>query len=161
MFIVGVRSDLGLEWSFPDPTHSQEALTFEQFVTGKYWERHRIVPPIETLASDGFMESPTLQPWRTVRDALVGLPDPVPAGEAYANIAHVHHAGARSYLGHTGSPLDRPSKTLKAGVHGVPGGENTICLDNGTVRYLTVREATRIQAQRNRAVGCTPSSETR
>jgi DNA (cytosine-5)-methyltransferase 1 len=41
--------------------------------------------------------------------------------------------------------MDEPSKTLKAGDHGVPGGENTIVMENGAVRYLTVREAARIQ----------------
>ena len=37
------------------------------------------------------------------------------------------------------------TKTLKAGVHGVPGGENMVVLDDGSVRYLTVREAARVQ----------------
>jgi DNA (cytosine-5)-methyltransferase 1 len=41
--------------------------------------------------------------------------------------------------------LDEPSKTIKAGAHGVPGGENMIKLDNGNVRYYTVRESARIQ----------------
>jgi DNA (cytosine-5)-methyltransferase 1 len=41
--------------------------------------------------------------------------------------------------------LDEPAKALKAGVHGVPGGENMIALGNGEVRYLTVREAARLQ----------------
>jgi DNA (cytosine-5)-methyltransferase 1 len=35
--------------------------------------------------------------------------------------------------------------TLKAGVHGVPGGENMIAFENGKVRYFTVREAARLQ----------------
>ena len=48
-------------------------------------------------------------------------------------------------MGHTGSPIDWPSKTLKAGVHGVPGGENMIAFHDGSVRYLTVREAARVQ----------------
>src|SRR5690606_33226847 len=38
-----------------------------------------------------------------------------------------------------------PSKTLKAGAHGVPGGENMLVRDDGTVRYFTVREAARLQ----------------
>ena len=38
-----------------------------------------------------------------------------------------------------------PSKTLKAGDHGVPGGENMIAFPDGTYRYLTVREAARVQ----------------
>ena len=41
--------------------------------------------------------------------------------------------------------LDEPSKTIKAGAHGVPGGENTVVLDDGSVRYYTVRESARIQ----------------
>jgi DNA (cytosine-5)-methyltransferase 1 len=41
--------------------------------------------------------------------------------------------------------LDAPAKALKAGVHGVPGGENMVVLDDGSVRYFTVREAARLQ----------------
>ncbi|MEO8497317.1 MAG: DNA cytosine methyltransferase [Planctomycetota bacterium] len=32
--------------------------------------------------------------------------------------------------GHTGSPLDEPTKVLKAGAHGVPGGENMLVSAN-------------------------------
>src|SRR5690606_3766583 len=53
--------------------------------------------------------------------------------------------GARSYKGHTGSPLDEPAKTLKAGDHGVPGGENMLLKHDETVRYFTIREAARLQ----------------
>ena len=53
--------------------------------------------------------------------------------------------GARSYPGHTGSPLDAPAKTLKAGGHGVPGGENMLVRDDGSVRYFSVRESARLQ----------------
>lgn len=53
--------------------------------------------------------------------------------------------GARSYTGHTGSPFDEPAKTLKAGDHGVPGGENMLARVDGSVRYFTVREAARLQ----------------
>lgn len=58
---------------------------------------------------------------------------------------HALVEGARSYRGHTGSRLDEPAKTLKAGDHGVPGGENTLALEDGTVRYFTVTESARIQ----------------
>jgi DNA (cytosine-5)-methyltransferase 1 len=44
-----------------------------------------------------------------------------------------------------GSQLDEPSKTLKAGRHGVPGGENMFVKDDGHVRYFTVRESARLQ----------------
>jgi len=34
---------------------------------------------------------------------------------------------------------------MKAGVHGVPGGENALIQDNGRLRYFTFREAARLQ----------------
>ena len=34
---------------------------------------------------------------------------------------------------------------MKAGDHGVPGGENMLRRTDGTVRYFTVRESARIQ----------------
>ncbi|MGA3304360.1 MAG: DNA cytosine methyltransferase, partial [Methylovirgula sp.] len=58
---------------------------------------------------------------------------------------HRFQDGARSYPGHTGSPLDEPAKALKAGVHGVPGGENMLRKPDGSVRYFTVRESARLQ----------------
>ena len=58
---------------------------------------------------------------------------------------HRFQDGAKTYPGHTGSPLDLPAKTLKAGDHGVPGGENMLVHTDGRVRYFTVREAARIQ----------------
>ncbi len=42
VFIVGVRSDIGLEYSFPLPTHSREALIRKQWITGEYWDRHKV-----------------------------------------------------------------------------------------------------------------------
>ena len=45
VFIVGFRNDLRLNWSFPKPTHSRAALLTEQWVTGRYWEKHRIPRP--------------------------------------------------------------------------------------------------------------------
>jgi DNA (cytosine-5)-methyltransferase 1 len=41
--------------------------------------------------------------------------------------------------------LDEPAKALKAGDHGVPGGENMMIHPNGQVRYFTVRESARLQ----------------
>ncbi len=74
------------------------------------------------------------EPWRTVRDALADLPTPSPGEPRIAN--HRLQPGARPYPGHTGSMLDWPAKTLKAGVHGVPGGENMLVLEDGAVRLL-------------------------
>lgn len=58
---------------------------------------------------------------------------------------HQFRDGARVYAGHTGSYIDEPAKTLKAGVHGVPGGENMIRYVDGTVRYFTIFEAKLLQ----------------
>ena len=85
---------------------------------------------------------PELQPWKTVRDALFDTPDPQ---SNHGIIDHVYRGGARTYPGHTGSSFDWPSKTIKAGGHGVPGGENMIRFYDGSVRYLTTFEAKRIQ----------------
>jgi DNA (cytosine-5)-methyltransferase 1 len=83
-------------------------------------------------------------PWRTVRDAIHDLPDP--ESSAAATIPdHRYQAGARIYPGHTGSPLDQAAKTIKAGDHGVPGGENMLVNTDGSVRYFTARETARIQ----------------
>jgi DNA (cytosine-5)-methyltransferase 1 len=79
-----------------------------------------------------------------VRDAISDLPAPT-EGAAVPN-NHVFNPGARSYPGHTGSPLDEPAKTLKAGDHGVPGGENMLRALNGQLRYFTVRESARLQS---------------
>jgi DNA (cytosine-5)-methyltransferase 1 len=86
---------------------------------------------------------PTQKPWRTVRDAISGLPEP---GNNNKILNHQPTNSAKSYPGHTGSPLDEPAKTLKAGDHGVPGGENTLAYPNGRLRYFTLRESARLQA---------------
>ena len=148
--IVGVRADLGMEWSFPPVTHSRQALMRDQWVTGEYWERHgvtakkRPVPPTDIA---GIQRNAGLtKPWRTVRDATADLPDPEwERAKARRIPNHLFQGGARSYVGHTGSPLDEPAKTLKAGDHGVPGGENMLVREDGSLRYFTVRESARLQ----------------
>lgn len=161
VFIVGFRADLHEEWSFPKPTHSQDALLWAKWVTGQYWDEHRIArddrpqmdAPLKRKIDKlkdryGLLIGPETQRWRTVRDALRGLPDPV-AGENYWDshkiMNHEYRGGAIAYPGHTGSEIDEPSKALKAGAHGVPGGENMVRYYDGTVRYYTVRESARIQ----------------
>jgi DNA (cytosine-5)-methyltransferase 1 len=157
VFIVGFRSDLAIEWNFPNETHSEDALLTEKWVTGEYWKRHGIglrsrpeLPPrkknrIARLAQRGLGCVQTHKlPWVTVRDAISDLPDPEKKPQNKIQ-NHVFNPGARSYPGHTGSPLDEPAKTLKAGDHGVPGGENMLVHPDGSVRYFTVREAARLQ----------------
>jgi DNA (cytosine-5)-methyltransferase 1 len=153
VFIVGFRRDLEARWSFPEPTHSLESLIYSQWVSGEYWDRHKIPPgkrprpdpPIKARLAHLNLHIPTAQPWLTVRDALQGLPDPRDAKASAAHQNHIFQAGARAYAGHTGSPLDWPAKTLKAGDHGVPGGENMLALPSGELRYFTVRESARLQ----------------
>lgn len=154
VFIVGFRSDLGIEWSFPKSSHSLDALLISQWITGEYWERHRIsktkrpnIPEkltarVKRLSRD--LPPPGERPWRTIRDALLDLPDP---RKMSARKFHNHNFqdGARVYKGHTGSSLDLPAKTLKAGDHGVPGGENMMVLEDGSVRYFSARESARLQ----------------
>lgn len=86
-----------------------------------------------------------LQRWQTVRDAIGDLPNPADEHGVGAYYNHEFRDGARIYAGHSGSKMDEPSKTIKAGAHGVPGGENMVVLDDGSVRYYTVRESARIQ----------------
>ena len=155
VFIVGFRSDLGKEWSFPEATHSVDRLLWEQWVTNSYWEEHeiskkcrpllphRLRTRVDRLASDFALFPPNGKRCRTVRDALAGLPDPRDKTHTVPN--HEFRDGARPYTGHTGSPLDEPSKALKAGAHGVPGGENMMTLPDGSCRYYTVRESARVQ----------------
>jgi DNA (cytosine-5)-methyltransferase 1 len=153
VFIVGFRSDLNVDWSFPDASHSEDALLWSKWVTGDYWKRHKIKQPeidtktfkkIEALQKRYGMFPPTEKPWVTVRDTLADLPDPkTKSADKWLN--HEFKDGARSYPGHTGSPIDEPSKTLKAGGHGVPGGENMIRFQDDSIRYFTVRESARIQ----------------
>lgn len=155
VLIVGVRSDLDLEFAFPPQTHEEDGLLYEQWVTGEYWERHKVarknrpaVPhakkrKIESLKS--LFPEMLLLPWKTVRDAIGDLPK-LPPGSVCKKFAnHFYNPGAKAYPGHDGSPLDLPAKALKAGDHGVPGGENMLRFVDSTVRYFTVRECARLQ----------------
>lgn len=148
---VGFRADLGVEWSFPEETHSVDALLWDQCRTERYWDRHRVSRYERNVDCRLYERGMRLltkpsdrKPWRTVRDAIADLPEPRdwPSNEAPN---HRLQPGARSYPGHTGSPLDEAGKTLKAGVHGVPGGENMLARPDGTVRYFTIRESARLQ----------------
>jgi DNA (cytosine-5)-methyltransferase 1 len=155
VLVVGIRADLGVTFSFPRATHEEDALLFEQWVTGEYWDRHKVakkdrpkMPPrmharLERLSA--LFPTAMLQPWRTVRDAISDLPRIAPGQTCKKFSNHFLNPGARVYAGHNGSPLDEPAKTLKAGDHGVPGGENTLRLQDGSVRYFSVRECARLQ----------------
>lgn len=106
-------------------------------------------------------------PWRTVREALGwtgqtqsgvatsdpgthGRPqscdDPSPTVSGSSTI--YHHPTPRkppaTYAGHTGNVPDKPAKTVKAGVHGVGGGEGVLHTDDGP-RQATVAETAILQ----------------
>lgn len=152
IFIVGFRSDLAFDWHFPTETHGQDALLWSQWRSGEYWDLNRVAQKDRPDGGRGkaralrLKEKPANEPWVTVREAISDLPDPELNPKAALRF-HDHRfmAGARSYPGHTGSPLDEPAKTLKAGVHGVPGGENMLRRPDGSVRYFSVRESARLQ----------------
>lgn len=167
---IAFRRDLGVDMGrFKElvrPRYSDLSL-YEDMHSGAYWDRHPEVPkavrkrvmeripaPQATLQDS---EEDRLLPWRTLRDALKGisegqkpLPDVPPEllDRKEHNLGgftdHIGWPDARIYAGHTPNELDKPAKTVKAGVHGVPGGESVMLLDNGTHRYMTVRETARV-----------------
>lgn len=149
VIIAGVRKDMGVTIAPPVATHSFERLVWDKWISGGYWTRHGLPKPAttemdgaESTLVEKFKKTnvkPAQLPWVTVRDALHDL------GEPTGKNNHVLQKGARTYAGHTGSPLDEPAKALKAGAHGVPGGENMMVKDDGSVRYFSVREAARLQ----------------
>ncbi|OEZ93053.1 DNA cytosine methyltransferase [Duganella phyllosphaerae] len=153
VFFVGFREDQDTVWVPPAETHSNDALLLSQWASGEYWDRHKVAARLRPPQPDGIDNKirklidadygANLLAWKTVRDATCDLPDP----ERFPNKVQAHRfqPGARAYAGHTGSPLDEPAKALKAGDHGVPGGENMLRRTDGTVRYFSVRESARIQ----------------
>jgi DNA (cytosine-5)-methyltransferase 1 len=149
VIIAGMRKDGAAAFMPPQPTHSFESLVWDKWISGDYWKRHGMPMPSASTMDEAeskwvekFKKSkakPAQAPWVTVRDALQGL------GEPDGKNNHVLQKGAKAYPGHTGCPLDQPAKALKAGAHGVPGGENMMVKDDGSVRYFSVREAARLQ----------------
>lgn len=181
VIIVAFRADLGVDVdAFMDSVKrtecSETALIRSMLGLGEddYWARHPDVPghvkqrvlarlPKTPPADDG------KKPWRTLRDAMAGvcaggkaLPpitdDILDRTDHYSDVVkdHIGWPNARIYDGHTPNELDRPAKTVKAGVHGVPGGESVVLLDERVRdksspdgwrykhRYMTVRETARV-----------------
>ena len=156
VLIVAFRDDLGISWSPFRPTHNLDNLLWRQWQTGEYWRRHglvsqetprmtkRVARRLAVLRNADEWPEPRLLPWVTVRDAICDLPAPLVA-ERDDILNHVLNPGARMYARHSGSTPDEPAKTLKAGSHGVPGGENTLRVRPDEVRYFSVRECARLQ----------------
>ena len=154
VFIVAFRSDLDSAWTFPTATHSFDRLLWDQWISGEYWDVHSLPKRLRPTLREYYRQRvnrlragnrPLLERWQTVRDALVGLPAPARQGDPEVVANHTLWPGARVYERHTGSPLDMPAKTLKAGSHGVPGGENILVRPDGSIRYFTIRECARLQ----------------
>lgn len=179
IIIMGFRGDLNIDESVLGDavraTHSEASL-LRSLASGEYWDKHRApkgvrdevmagLPPELPFDED---EDEKLDPWRTLRDAIQGIDqnsNPLPPVKwdrldrvQYADMPmdHIGWPGARIYPGHTPNVLDRPAKTVKAGVHGVPGGESVMLTDSRLRkrdpetglryrhRYMTVRETARV-----------------
>lgn len=160
VFVVGIRDDVEADWARPEATHSLDQLMQDKWITGAYWERHGLDRPEIDKAGLAFLRKHNRGPsedlfarrlsaHRTTRDALVGLPEPTPQGTPGILDHEAAPRAAKAYKGHTGSAIDDPSKTLRAGDHGVSGGENMIdygeAAGEGRYRHFTVREAARVQ----------------
>lgn len=141
ILVAAIRADVAPAFRFPPPSHSRDAL-IDRLGSGaaENPSSSESLPFDESSRS----ASEARSAWVTVREALRDLPSPSAQPES-SSFNHWRIAGARSYKGHSGSQMDWPAKTIKAGVHGVPGGENMLITDTGELRYFTLREAARLQ----------------
>jgi DNA (cytosine-5)-methyltransferase 1 len=148
VFFVGFRDDLHARWNLPSTSSSEDSL-----VSGEYWDEHKTsmiegsqseLRRAQVLLDQNFL--PVKPRWKTVRDAINDLGEPIDHGlRTRTKTTHSFVAGARSYIGHTGSALDWPSKAIKSGVNGIGGGENMLRAENGSVRYFSDLEMLRLQ----------------
>jgi DNA (cytosine-5)-methyltransferase 1 len=146
LVIVGFRSDVDARtWDWPSPTHSKESLV-RALYANEYWDEFGVATPIRRSVRESLpamsLDHTDLAPWNTLRRLLAtyGPPADEDSGDR-----HFFVPGAKLYRKHNGSSLDWTSKTVKAGVNGSPGGEHIVHLDDGTFRYLTVRECAALQ----------------
>lgn len=198
VIIVAFRADLGVdveafEKNVKTVRFSEAALLRSmRDEDGPYWVRHPDVPGhVRDLVRARIPKSikeDDCQPWRTLRDAIQGhgtdttlaplppvdlqrLSDKPDFGQRIGVTGHIGWPGSRIYKGHTPNEMDRPAKTVKAGVHGVPGGESVMLLDerirdaaspNGWSylhRYMTVRETARVMTFPDEWHGSGPRGE--
>jgi DNA (cytosine-5)-methyltransferase 1 len=151
VMIVGLRSDEKSDWQVPAPTHSESALDRSKWGTGAYWKNHGIEAgeptPDELRRLKTHNQRPPrdahLLPHRTVRDAVGDLGEPTLVDLPHATGHIMPPREARAYKGHTGSPIDKVGKAMRAGDHGVSGGENMINFGD-RCRHFTKREGARL-----------------
>ena len=147
LFIVGVRNDQTADYVPPKVTHSHDELMEDQWITGSYWDRHGIERPMPDEAAQRWIRQHNRRPrdlyedrlaaHRTVRDVIASIPGDAPDNDPAPR-------DAKAYKGHTGSLIDQPAKTHRAGDHGVSGGEMMIDYGPGAspqYRHYSVREA--------------------
>ncbi len=92
VLIVGFREDLGIEWTWPEMTDSRAALLWSQ-AKGSYWKEHGITDPGGLRArgeQPRLGRKPAELRWRTLRDAIEGLPEPMD-GKEHPTIATRRH----------------------------------------------------------------------
>jgi DNA (cytosine-5)-methyltransferase 1 len=146
LFVVGIRRGEA-SWSWPVGRFSRSSLV-DALRRGSYWDEHPVPESVREASLRPIRlrdAPPDGKRWRTLRDLVTTLPEASASPEGAADQAHVLVPGARLYAKHTGSRLDWVAKTVKAGVHGTPGGEHILLLDDGSHRYLTVRECAALQ----------------
>jgi DNA (cytosine-5)-methyltransferase 1 len=146
LFIVGLHRDEA-PWAWPEGGYSRSSLV-HALRSGSYWSEHRVPKALRpaALAPIRLRDQPPVgERWQTLRDLVRGVGPPRERKSDAPDPAHVFVPGARLYARHTGSRLDWVAKTVKAGVHGSPGGEHILLLDDGSHRYLTVRECALLQ----------------
>nr|WP_199753866.1 DNA cytosine methyltransferase [Amycolatopsis sp. WAC 01375] len=195
--IVAFRADLGVDIEaftkyVSTPKFSEAALLRSmRDEDGPYWKRHQVPEHVRARVIARLpkaIKEDDCKPWRTLRDAITGfgtdtkLPALPPVdlnrleekhdfGTGAGIVGHIGWPGARIYKGHTPNVLDQPAKTVKAGVHGVPGGESVMLLDDrhfdpGSAdgwtyrhRYMTVRETARVMTFPDEWHGSGPRGE--
>ncbi|MFX4294901.1 DNA cytosine methyltransferase [Streptomyces bohaiensis] len=196
--IVAFRADLGVDVDafekYVNTGRFSEAALHRSMrdEDGPYWKRH---PYVDDYVRDQVrarlpkvIKEDDCLPWRTLRDAIQGygtdmklpalpvvdlerLHEKYDFGREIDVVGHIGWPGARIYKGHTPNELDRPAKTVKAGVHGVPGGESVMLLDKRVPnasslegwtyahRYMTVRETARVMTFPDEWHGSGPRGE--
>ncbi len=118
------------DWKNLPRDHSRGVLLHDQWISKHYRSRHNLPVPTDVprrLRGLRRVQRLGAPRPRTVADAQRHARDSArpqyPRWGAGAWPNHLAIPVARAYVKHTGSPLDLPSKTIKAGVHGVSGGE--------------------------------------
>jgi DNA (cytosine-5)-methyltransferase 1 len=139
VFIIAFRSELGVRWTWPEPTHGEDALLHAQWSDGSYWQEQGLPEPdsmprrqLESLERIWPSQlPPSRRRWLTVRDALADLQGSLRDGQSYGD----RHYGDRQP--HT---WDEPAKTITTRWHAA-----MLRCGSGLDRYLSLRELARLQ----------------